>query len=60
MMFLSVFNEGFSFNSRTREGATICQPFSISLVRFNSRTREGATYSPVCNTIGEVFQFTHP
>ena len=34
-----------SFNSRSREGATIQEPSLAKATSFNSRSREGATYT---------------
>ena len=49
-----------SFNSRTREGATLELRSSHFWICFNSRTREGATRTWQPNQGIFQFQFTHP
>ena len=49
-----------SFNSRTREGATLNLLRSRNNECFNSRTREGATLTGVSFGVRVEFQFTHP
>ena len=49
-----------SFNSRTREGATLQFTGQFGLTSFNSRTREGATEFLFLIFNTDKFQFTHP
>ena len=50
----------YSFNSRTREGATFFFSWPFLKMCFNSRTREGATTLYPNDRKPWMFQFTHP
>ena len=60
MLMKCVWFSRFSFNSRTREGATVLIVFLKSVLGFNSRTREGATDSAYQRQVADLVSIHAP